>query len=123
MNIEYDTDHKSAQSRLCTLYCFMYFSLSLSLSHIHTHARARAFIYILGVVKRNPLFFHSISCKNNGFLFITSNIYIYIYIKHNLFFIFNLYFISIYYKIKNTFLQQLLLVHTYNFFLDVFFYL
>ena len=23
--------------------------------------------YILGVVKRNPLFFHSISCKNNGF--------------------------------------------------------
>jgi len=30
--------------------------------------------YILGVVKRNPLFFHSISCKNNGFLFTTSNI-------------------------------------------------
>jgi len=36
--------------------------------------------YILGVVKRNPLFFHSISCKNNGFLFTTPNIYIYIYI-------------------------------------------
>jgi len=29
---------------------------------------------ILGVVKRNPLFFHSISCKNNGFLFTTPNI-------------------------------------------------
>jgi len=29
---------------------------------------------ILGVIKRNPLFFHSISCKNNGFLF-TPNIY------------------------------------------------
>ena len=32
------------------------------------------FINILGVVKRNPLFFHSISCKNNGFLFTTPNI-------------------------------------------------
>jgi len=31
--------------------------------------------YILGVVKRNPLFFHSISCKNNGFLFTTPNRY------------------------------------------------
>jgi len=30
--------------------------------------------YILGVVKRNPLFFHSISCKNNGFFFTTPNI-------------------------------------------------
>ena len=29
---------------------------------------------ILGVVKRNPLFFYSISCKNNGFLFTTPNI-------------------------------------------------
>ena len=29
---------------------------------------------LLGVVKRNPLFFHSISCKNNGFLFTTPNI-------------------------------------------------
>jgi len=36
-------------------------------------------VYI-GVVKRNPLFFHSISCKNNGFLFTTSNIYICVYI-------------------------------------------
>jgi len=33
------------------------------------------YIYILGVIKRNPLFFHSISCKNNGFLFTTPNIY------------------------------------------------
>jgi len=33
------------------------------------------YIYILGVVKRNPLFFPSISCKNNGFLFTTPNIY------------------------------------------------
>ena len=31
---------------------------------------------ILGVVKRNPLFFRSISCKNNGFLFTTPNIYL-----------------------------------------------
>jgi len=30
---------------------------------------------ILGIVKRNPLFFHSISYKNNGFLFTTLNIY------------------------------------------------
>ena len=30
---------------------------------------------ILGVIKRNPLFFHSISCKNNGFLFTTPNIF------------------------------------------------
>ena len=30
--------------------------------------------FILGVVKRNPLFFHSISCKNNGFRFTTPNI-------------------------------------------------
>jgi len=29
---------------------------------------------ILGVIKRNPLFFHSISNKNNGFLFTTPNI-------------------------------------------------
>jgi len=29
---------------------------------------------ILGVVKRNPLFFHSISCKNNEFLFTIPNI-------------------------------------------------
>jgi len=32
---------------------------------------------ILGVVKRNPLFLHEIEWKNNGFLFTTSNIYIY----------------------------------------------
>ena len=31
-------------------------------------------LIVLGVVKRNPLFFHSISCKNNGFLFTTPNI-------------------------------------------------
>ena len=33
-------------------------------------------MYILGVVKRNPLFLHEIEWKNNGFLFITPNIYI-----------------------------------------------
>jgi len=33
-----------------------------------------SYFYILGVVKRNSLFFHSISCKNNGFLFSTPNI-------------------------------------------------
>jgi len=32
-------------------------------------------IYILGVVKRNPLFLHEIEWKNNGFLFTTPNIY------------------------------------------------
>jgi len=39
---------------------------------------------ILGIVKRNPLFFqlHSTSCKNNGFLFTIPNIYIYIYIMY-----------------------------------------
>jgi len=29
--------------------------------------------YILGVVKRNPLFLHEIKWKNNGFLFTTPN--------------------------------------------------
>ena len=29
--------------------------------------------YILGVVKRNPLFLHEIEWKNNGFLFTISN--------------------------------------------------
>jgi len=33
-------------------------------------------LYILGVVKRNPLFLHEIEGKNNGFLFTTPNIYI-----------------------------------------------
>jgi len=32
-------------------------------------------LIILSVIKRNSLFFHSISCKNNGFLFTTPNIY------------------------------------------------
>ena len=40
------------------------------------------YIYILGVVKRNPLFFHSILCKNNGFLFTTPNTYIHTYIYY-----------------------------------------
>jgi len=30
--------------------------------------------YILGVIKRNPLFLHEIEWKNNGFLFIIPNI-------------------------------------------------
>ena len=34
------------------------------------------YIYILSVVKRNPLFLHEIEWKNNGFLFTTPNIYI-----------------------------------------------
>ena len=34
--------------------------------------------YILGVVKRNLLFLYKIEWKNNGFLFTTPNIYIYI---------------------------------------------
>jgi len=33
-------------------------------------------LYILGVVKRNPLFLHEIEWKNNGFLFTTPNIYL-----------------------------------------------
>jgi len=32
------------------------------------------FDIILDVIKRNPLCFHSISCKNNGFLFTIPNI-------------------------------------------------
>jgi len=43
-----------------------------------TYFRGR-FTYILGVVKRNPLFLHEIEWKNNEwnnkFLFTTSNIY------------------------------------------------
>jgi len=39
-----------------------------------SHFTTRLKRYIIGVVKRNPLFSHSISCKNNGFLFTTSNI-------------------------------------------------
>jgi len=35
----------------------------------------RLSVKILDVVKRNPLFFHSISCKNNEFLFTIFNIY------------------------------------------------
>jgi len=38
-----------------------------------------AFLYILSVVKRNPLFLHEFEWKNNRFLFTTPNIYIYIY--------------------------------------------
>jgi len=34
----------------------------------------RLSVKILDVVKRNPLFFHSISCKNNEFLFTIFNI-------------------------------------------------
>jgi len=30
--------------------------------------------YILGIVKRNPIFLHEIEWKNNGFLFTTPNI-------------------------------------------------
>jgi len=30
--------------------------------------------YVLGVIKKNPLFLHEIEWKNNGFLFITPNI-------------------------------------------------
>jgi len=31
--------------------------------------------FILGVVKRNPLFLHEIEWKNNGFLFTTLNMF------------------------------------------------
>jgi len=41
--------------------------------------RSMCIYNILGV-KRNPLFLHEIEWKNNGFLFTTPNIYIYIYI-------------------------------------------
>ena len=30
---------------------------------------------LLGIIKRNPLFLHEIEWKNNGFLFITPNIF------------------------------------------------
>ena len=49
---------------------------------------------ILDVVKRNPLFFHSISCKTNGFLFTTSNtwesisyVLYYVYITFTIFYL------------------------------------
>jgi len=34
-------------------------------------------VYVLGVVKRNPLFLHEIEWTNNGFLFTIPNIYVY----------------------------------------------
>jgi len=52
-------------------------------------------LWVLSVIKRNPLFFHSISCKNNGFLFTTPNInenkiqtysIILLYLWHTIFF-------------------------------------
>jgi len=49
------------------LYSISFLSLFNTRVHIYL-------LLILGVVKRNPLFFHSISCKNNGFLFTTPNI-------------------------------------------------
>jgi len=53
-------------------------------------------VIVLGVVKRNPLFFHSILCKNNRFLFTTPNtIYIVKIIFSHLLFIF---FLNILYK-------------------------
>jgi len=49
---------------------------------IHTYVKyILNILNILGVVKRNPLFFHSISCKN-GFLFTTPNIKYIKYIKY-----------------------------------------
>jgi len=33
-------------------------------------------LFILGVVKRNPIFLHEIEWKNNGFLFTTPNTYV-----------------------------------------------
>jgi len=45
----------------------------------NTHYFTYILTYILGVVKRNPLFLHEIEWKNNGFLFTTSNINYFIY--------------------------------------------
>jgi len=45
---------------------------SSNADYLSQQTRVIAFIIILSVVKRNPLFFHSIlffHCKNNGFLF------------------------------------------------------
>jgi len=41
-------------------------------------------ILLLDVVKRNPLFFYSISCKNNRFLFTTPNICVIRIFVHNI---------------------------------------
>jgi len=48
---------------------------------------------LLGVVKRNPLFLHEIEWKNNGFLFTTPNIIIFILFRTAL--------IIIYYIVNN----------------------
>jgi len=49
-------------------------SLIVSRRCVNVKFDQQIFIIVLGVVKRNPLFFHSIACKNNGFLFTTPNI-------------------------------------------------
>jgi len=50
-------------------------NLLILLINIYSFINININIIILGVVKRNPLFFHSVSCKNNGFLFTTPNKY------------------------------------------------
>jgi len=65
---------------LTWLSSFSFHSFFFFTSHNFWHNVAQIlglYIYILDVIKRNPLFFHSISCKNIGFLFITPNIYMY----------------------------------------------
>jgi len=47
---------------------------------IYIYIHIYIYTHVLGVIKRNPLFLHEIEWKNNGFLFTTPNIYIYIYI-------------------------------------------
>jgi len=47
-------------------------------THIHAHAHNFIEIDVFNIrciVKRNPLFFHSILCKNNGFLIFSINSY------------------------------------------------
>ena len=47
------------------------------IKYVHIYIYICIYIYIYILVKRNPLFFHSISYKNNGFLFTIFNIYIF----------------------------------------------
>ena len=47
---------------------------SKSLGRVRMQQTLFIYLYILNVVKRNPLFLHEIEWKNNGFLFTTPNI-------------------------------------------------
>jgi len=45
---------------LCMYVCMYVYTI------MYVYILEYVYMYILGVVKKNPLFFHLISCKNNG---------------------------------------------------------